>query len=364
MTGPADWDRPAWLLVALVLVVGVAGAVGASTSTSAYGTFNPAWDGGTDLRAAVAEAETEPYVVLETTDYDALDPTATAVVVLSPTEPYDDAARARLATYVENGGTLVVAEDFRPHANPLLDAVGARARVTGEPLRDNLRNTRTPAFPLATNVSRERSGADESTEATLTRDVDALALNHPSTVAPNGATVLVASSRFGYHDTNRNATLDAAETVRRYPVVTAESVGAGRVVVVSDPSLFINAMQPAASNRQFVQNVAAPHDRVGVDHTHTGGQPPLAVALVRLQHDPLVHLVVGVVGLGAVLLGSRYAGRVSGAVDTGSVLGGTAETGRRDPATAQRVQAALLRSRESTAKSAGTDESDQMTDDE
>ena len=364
MTGPADWGRPAWLLVALVLAVSVTGAVGASTSASAYGTFNPAWDGGTDLRTAIADTGTEPYVVLEAADYDALDPTATAVVVLSPTEPYDAATRARLAAYVESGGTLVVAEDFRPHANPLLSAVGARARVTGEPLRDNLRNSRTPAFPLATNVSHGGSAAGEPTDATLTRDVDALALNHPSTVAPNGATVLVSSSPFGYHDTNRNATLDATEEVGRYPVVTAEQVGAGRVVVVSDPSLFINAMQPSASNRQFVRNVATAHERVGVDDSHTGGQPPLAVALVRLQHDPLLHVVVGVVGLGAVLLGGRYAGRVSAAVDTGGVADETTEPGRRDLAAAQRVQTALLRSREPTAKSPGTDETGEMTDDE
>ncbi len=363
MTGPRDWGLSAWLLVALALAVGLTVAVGASTGAEAYGTFNPAWDGGSELRAAVADAGAEPYVLLAAGDYDALDPADTAVIVLSPADAYDAADRARLAAYVENGGTLVVAEDFRPHANPLLRAVGARARVTGEPLRDNLRNTRTAAFPLATNVSRvtpsdagaERPGAagggargTDPANARLTRGVDALGLNHPSTVAPNGARVLVNSSQFAYLDTNRNERPDAGERVGRYPVVTAESVGAGRVVVVSDPSLFINAMATTADNRRFVRNVATGHGRVGIDQTHAGGQPPLAVALVSVRRDPLLQLLVGGAGLAVVALANRQ-------VDTPTHGDGGKRDAARDDteadvreptrgAATQRVQTALLRS--------------------
>jgi hypothetical protein len=379
MTGPRDWGLSAWLLVALALAVGLTVAVGASTGAEAYGTFNPAWDGGSELRAAVADAGAEPYVLLAAGDYDALDPADTAVVVLSPADAYDTADRARLAAYVDGGGTLVVAEDFRPHANPLLRAVGARARVTGEPLRDNLRNTRTAAFPLATNVSRvassdagaERpgaagdgddagSGGTDPADAGLTRGVDALALNHPSTVAPNGARVLVNSSRFAYLDTNRNERPDAGERVGRYPVVTAESVGAGRVVVVSDPSLFINAMATAADNRRFVRNVATGHGRVGIDQTHAGGQPPLAVALVSVRRDPLLQLLVGGAGLAVVALANRQ-------LDTPTHGDGGKRDAARDDteadvreptrgAATQRVQTALLRSL--TVDDEGADERD------
>ncbi|MFB6157435.1 MAG: DUF4350 domain-containing protein [Haloferacaceae archaeon] len=345
MIGTRDWGWPAWLLVALVLAVGLSAVVGASTGEGAYGTFNPSWDGGSELRETIAAVGTEPYVVLAPADYDALAPADTAILVVSPTEPYDGRARDRLAAYVANGGTLVVAEDFRPHANPLLRAVGAEARVTGAPLRDDLRNTRTPAFPRATGVTHERQTADgDVANVSLTRGVDALALNHPSTVAPNGARVLVNSSRVAYVDRNRNATLDPGERLGRRPVVTSEQVGAGRVVVVSDPSLFINAMESTADNRQFVENVAAPHERVGIDETHTGGRPPLAVALVRLRRDPLLQLLVGGVGLGLVTLANRQ-------VKTGGrrrlhTSGRSRDETEADVtgATAQRVQTALLRS--------------------
>jgi hypothetical protein len=350
MTGPRDWGPAAWLLVALALAVGLAVVAGATTGEGAYGTFNPAWDGGSDLRATVAETGTEPYVLLDRTGYDALDPETTAAVVLSPTEGYGERDRDRLATYVENGGTLVVAEDFRPHANPLLRAVGADARVTGRPLRDDLRNGRTPAFPLATNVTGDG-------DAGLTRGVDALALNHPSTVDPNGATVLVRSSRFAYVDRNRNGTLDPTERVGRSPVVTSESVGDGRVVVVSDPSLFINAMQGSESNRRFVENVATGHDRVGVDYTHAAGRPPLSVALVSLRRDPLLQVGVGVVALALVGLANRQFDRSgSGGTDERDVSrdgsGGDVTGG----ATAGRLQTALVRARTASREAGETDE--------
>lgn len=385
MNGPRDWGWPAWLLVALTLAVGLTAVAGASTGTGAYGTFNPSWDGGSELRATVAETGTEPYVVLGGGDYDALAPEETAIVVLSPTESYGETDRARLAAYVENGGTLVVAEDFRPHANPLLRAVGARARVTGQPLRDDLRNTRTPAFPLATGVARvtteraPRGGAapgneaprtadGEPTNATLTRGVDALALNHPSTVAPNGARVLVNASRFAYLDTNGNATLDATERLGRRPVVTTEPVGEGRVVVVSDPSLFINAMHATESNRRFVENVATTHDRVGIDETHTGAQPPLAVALLALRRDPLLQLLVGGAGLAVVALANRqldpgthgHSLNLDDARDdTGEDVTGTTR-GWTDPIAAQRAQTALLRSL--TARGSGDERADERDD--
>jgi hypothetical protein len=339
VTDPRDWDRPTWLLVALAAAVGLAVAGGANTGAEAYGTFNPAWDGGSELRAAVAETGTEPYVLLALADADALAPAETAVVVLSPAEPYDERDRARLAAYVERGGTLVVAEDFRPHANTLLRGVGAEARVTGAPLRDDLRNTRTAAFPLATDVAAGTAG-DPAT-AGLTRGVDALALNHPSTVAPNGARVLVNASTFAYVDRNRNGTLDPAERLGPHPVVTGERVGEGRVVVVSDPSLFVNAMQATADNRRFVANVARTHERVGIDESHGGGRPPLAVALVRLRRDPLLQVGVGVAALGLVVLANRQLDAPAGPTDDGERPGTEATVTRR---TAQRVQTALLRS--------------------
>lgn len=46
-------------------------------------------------------------------------------MVLSPDKPYTDARTERLREFVRRGGTLVIAEDFGPNDNALLEGVGA-----------------------------------------------------------------------------------------------------------------------------------------------------------------------------------------------------------------------------------------------
>jgi hypothetical protein len=171
----------------------------------------------------------------------------------------------------------------------LLAAVGADARIDGTPLRDEQHNYRSPAMPVATNT----------TNHTLVDDVDRLTFNHGTVVIPNNASVLVASSEFGYLDENGNETLDESETLASYPVATAEPVGEGRVVVVSDPSLAINAMLEQPDNRAFVRTLFADQDRVMLDYSHAERLPPLAVAVLTVRDSALLQVLLGlaVVGL-------------------------------------------------------------------
>jgi hypothetical protein len=212
-------------------------------------------------------------------------------VVLSLDDPYTDAERRRIRAFVRDGGTLVIAEDYDRGGNRLLEAVGARARIDGRPLRDERASAQSPAFPIASNVS----------EHPLTAGVDRLVLNHGSAVRPNGATVLVRTSEYAYLDANGNADLDAAESMQRYPVATVEAVGEGRVIVTGDPSLFINAMLERTGNRRFAENVLS-ESRVLLDYSHAGDLPPLAALRLALQDSPVLQGLVGLAGI--VLIGA------------------------------------------------------------
>ncbi|NHN46433.1 DUF4350 domain-containing protein [Halostella sp. JP-L12] len=296
MRSPFDLDYPQLLLAALVVITLLAGGVAASTSTAGFGAYNPQWDGAADLREVAVTEGADSRVVTDTAEYDATAPNGSVAVVLSPDESYDPDEAARIRTFVENGGTVVVADDFGGNGNALLADLGADARINGDPLRDERHYYRSPNFPVANNVSNH----------TLTADVGALTLNHGSAVAPNGATVLVRTSEFAYVDANRNEEIDDNETLASSPVATSESVGEGRVVVVGDPSLFINAMLDRAGNRAFVGNLFGSADTVMLDYSHSEQVPPLIGVLIAIQRSAVLQIVLGTAGVLGIALWARW----------------------------------------------------------
>jgi hypothetical protein len=287
MHSPFDLDYPQLLLAALAVVTVFGVGVAASTSTAGFGAYNPGWDGASDLRTVAEEEGSETFVVRESDEYTTVAANNSVAVVLSPDERYDEQDAARLRDYVENGGTLVVADDFGDSGNALLADVGADARLDGRLLRDERRHYRSPAFPVATNVSNH----------SLTTDVRSLTLNHGTAVQPNGSTVLATTSEYAYLDENRNDELDEFETLDEHPVATTESVGDGRIVVVGDPSLFINAMLDRPGNRAFVGNVFGPTDRVLLDYSHSEQVPPLAAVRISIQRSSILQILLGAVGV-------------------------------------------------------------------
>ncbi|WP_255196477.1 DUF4350 domain-containing protein [Halorarius litoreus] len=294
-------DYPRALLASLAVVLFVAVVVAASTSSAAFGVYNTAWDGAGQLQDVAEEGGANATVVLNTSAYGSAEPNQTVAVVLSPNEAYGRDAEA-LRQFVRNGGTLVVAEDFGPNGNALLESVGATARFDGRIVRDEKNYERAPALPVADNVT------DANTTGNLTDDVESVALNYGTVVQPNDATVLVGTSEFAYLDANRNEQIDDGEPLRSYPVATVESVGAGRVVAVSDPSLFINAMLDREDNRQFTANLLD-RETVLLDYSHADGQPPLTVAVLQVRGSPALQGGVVALAIGLVFGGSRLFGR-------------------------------------------------------
>lgn len=292
--GSHEVTYPHLLAVALfaTLVLGV--GVGVTTSTTTYGAYSSEWDGASGVRALATETHAETAVIYTTSDYSSVDATTSVVFIISPERSYSDAEAARIGSFVRDGGTVVIADDFRPHSNDLLDRLDASARVNGTPLRDERHNFRSGALPIAT-----RPVADQ-----YTRGVEQVTLNRPTTVTPNGSAVLVRSSNFSYLDTDADGELDDGEPLRSYPVVTVEPVGAGDVIVVSDPSLFINSMLERPDNRAFVEAVIAPHDTVLLDYSHVEERPPLRIALYVIRRSPLLQFLVGAASLGVIALAS------------------------------------------------------------
>ena len=285
-----DFLSPRALLVALVAVCLLTLVVAGATSTSAFGAFNAQWDGSSSVRSAAETVDADPTIALETTAYGEQEPNETVAFVIAPSETYTDAELARIRQFVRAGGTLVVAEDFEPQGDELLAGVGADARFDGRLVRDMRYHGPTTAMPRATNVSEQFSATG----------VESVMLNHGTVVdVPNesNATTLAATSEYSYLDVDDDGQPDDDEPFRSYPVVVTEDVGEGRVVSVSDPSVFINAMQERADNRAFTEQLVSGYDTVVLDYSHADSQPPIRSVLILLRGSPLTQVGVGLVGL-------------------------------------------------------------------
>jgi hypothetical protein len=282
-------DYPTIVLVGLVIVVGATLVFAASTSTVAFGVYNPSWDGTSELRSQADAADLESDVLRDTNGYTSTPAEGTLAVILSPQSEYGPAEADRLASFVQNGGTLLVAGNTA-YANDVLASIGANARFDGRLLRDDQQYYRSPALPIAPNVSSHR----------FTAGVERLTLNHGTAVVPNNSTVLINSSEFAYLDTNSNGEIDDNESLGTRAVVTIEQIGNGRVVAVSDPSIFINTMLERSGNRAFIRALFQEHERLLLDYSHAGELPPLAVALLVLRDTPLLQFVLGCIGIAVV----------------------------------------------------------------
>ena len=60
------------------------------------------------------------------------------------------------------------------------------------------------------------------------------------------------SSSFSFLDLNENGTHEDDEPFGPLPVICRETIADGQVVLVADPSLFINSMNPIDENEIFI----------------------------------------------------------------------------------------------------------------
>jgi len=317
---PFDLDYPQLLLVVFALGVAAALVAVVGTSSATFGAYNARWDGASGLEGEASAVGIDSQLLRDTTEYGDVPPNGTIAVVLAPEEPYEPEAAGRLGQFVREGGTLLIADDYGSYTDPLLADLGVDARLDGRTLRDERYYYRSPALPVASNVSEHR----------YTEGVSQLTLNHGTAIrrvesgaesGANSTEVLVNSSAYAYLDSDGNEALDGNETLAQYPVAVVEPVGAGQVVLVSDPSVFINAMLDRPGNGEFIRTLFAAHERVLIDQSHTAAVPPLALAVLLIRDSPLLQALLGVGALGVVgavarrpavltAVGSRVARRV------------------------------------------------------
>lgn len=304
------YSGPELVTIVFGVILGIALIYAASTSAGAFGAFNPSWEGTSELRTIADESGGETTIVRSVEEYDdfGADADGTIALIIEPEGSYNETEQEQIREFVEDGGTVLIAESSGQYSNPLLETLGATTRIDGDPLRDERNYYRSPLLPVAT----------ETAEHPYTNETDSLTLNYGSALEPGEATVLVRTSDFAYLDRNQNNALDPDENLESYPVVTIEEVGEGQVITVSDSSVFTNVMMDRPGNRAFATSVLGAHDHVILDGSQDDNLPPIIAGLIILRESAVLQLLLGgglVLGLAALARRPDVVDRASGGAD-------------------------------------------------
>lgn len=170
-----------------------------------------------------------------------------STLILVPYLSFTAAEFEELSHFIKQGGTLILADDYG-FGNQLLEYLGLEVRFAGQALLDPLLNYRNKWFP---KISRFESSR-------LTDNIETLVLNHATSLINVEADKVIAlSSPFSFLDLDNNLVRQTDEPVGPLPVISQHKMGKGQLILVADPSLFINSMEPMESNNIFIQNIAA-----------------------------------------------------------------------------------------------------------
>jgi hypothetical protein len=290
------------LLIAAVITIALAVSVPLLNSTKEdFSTYNTDWNGASRLHGIV---ESEGYPTRDLFTLSEVGSSGSGVLfMLNPnkTAAVTSQDSSDLQRFVQNGGTLILANDFG-NANAILNGLGIAdsVRFSDALLCDNVSKGVDAAHPLVTNVS----------DAGLTAGVHTLYFNYATVLDTPGSniTVLARSSPASYLRASSGDNAPINGTTGPHPVLATLSYGNGRIVLLSDPSVFINGMLDQADNAKLftslITNLTSGNTAVPIlfDQSHRASQPLWSLAYDRINANENVKYSVILLASGALVI--------------------------------------------------------------
>ena len=189
------------------------------------------------------------------------------VLIAIPYQDYTAEELAQIKQFVDAGGSLLLMDDYG-YGNNILDYLGVVTRFAASPLLDPLINFRNQNLPRITDFSSQVKKSK----------IEVVMFNHATalTGVPE-STGIAWSSSASFLDLNENGVLDQGELKGPFAVAAEFRLGQGRLALVSDPSIILNAMVDRDDNYQFMRYLTRDPE----------GQREIVVDISHLTKDPL-----------------------------------------------------------------------------
>jgi len=249
-------QRETWAVL-LLLIAGAAIYAHITTTTEEFSRYNIGWNG------------TSGLTIDETRDLNDLDPEMT-LLILAPDQPFSPEEVGYLQTFLDDGGRVLIADE-EGDANQLIADLGSAIRVRPGNLSSLDHDHAVPGF-FTTRVV----GDD-----TLFAGVKTVRVNRPAAV--EGGRPLLETSIFTWDDADGDGRPGETEIFGAAVVCAKEK----NIIVLGDPSLFINAM--LAENPEVIKNLQPA--LIDAVHSRTGTKSSIITTRAWIRETPAVTAV-------------------------------------------------------------------------
>ncbi|MGB7788741.1 DUF4350 domain-containing protein [Methanoregula sp.] len=249
--------RPAiWICSLVLLAAAFILLIHLSGNTMEFSRYNADWNGTSSFFSDLDRHRTVDITAPgELTGYR---PNAT-LLILAPYRHPTTGELAAYRTFLQEGNTIFLADDFGT-GNEILAGIGSRVSILPGNLSSLDRRYSDPYLVVVYRTAGEN---------TLSLPGE-LALDRPA--ALDGGTPLMLTSVMSWEDTIGDRRLHAGEVMGTFPVLATDSIGPGRLIILSDPSIFINSMYAQVENgdnRDFIRNITSRDGPVLIDQMNS-----------------------------------------------------------------------------------------------
>jgi hypothetical protein len=247
----------AFLIFICILFLLLPVAVPLIKTSAEFSIFNTNWNGCSKLARLLAERG-EIVPLLNPYNSVGLERLDGVLIVIGPNLDFSSLEAEEVKKFLENGGTLFIADDFGT-ANGLLEKLGMKTRFSGQPLNDIFYN-RKADFPVVVRIEEDFV-------------VKEITLNVPSVIV--GAEGEILSSKVSI----------VGKSMKSYPILAELEYGEGRIVLLSDPSVLINDMFD--ENKEFIENLFLylGSSKFYLDEAHRSDFNPYAITSIYIHRE-------------------------------------------------------------------------------
>lgn len=189
-----------------------------------------------------------------------------AALISIPTLDYNEEDLLIIRNFINDGGTLLLIDDYG-HANTILSYLDIDIRFSEAPLLDPLFSYKNQKIPRITDFIPELKEAG----------INVLMFNNATALLNVLEPEAIAwSSKASFLDKDGNGVLSPRDSRGPLAVAAQVTLGKGKVIMISDPSIIINSMVGRDNNYDFIKYITS-HDgeskQILIDGSHLGKAP-------------------------------------------------------------------------------------------